>query len=347
MKAGHKIILNHPLFRLGLPVIYGFMLYLLILLLYNNVGQVLHTFFSQEVITSIVFSALLFETLRAILPRVAKTTNRIKKQWVKNMMFAITGIILSGLIINMLVYLYFSMLIGYRSYTSELVIFNVLFVSSGLLYTSVFMSMVFLEKQKDLSLEKERTLRENLEFELEEFKNKINPSFLFSSLETLISLIYRDDKIADNYLNKLSAVYRKILDQKHVELIAYTTELEGIQNLISLENIQHNGLIALKNNVSPSAVLHVLPNALLRVVEYAAKNTIITSDLPLHISILNDNQDNILISFPKRFKLTITKDMKFLIEELNKTYRFYTNKNIELIEENREISILFPNLIID
>ena len=63
----HKLFLNSPLFRLIVPVLYGILAYLLILLINNELYQISAIFTTQEVYVSIALTYLVFESSRLIL----------------------------------------------------------------------------------------------------------------------------------------------------------------------------------------------------------------------------------------------------------------------------------------
>src|SRR5687768_11251851 len=55
---------NNPIFRLVAPAVYGVMLYMLILLLNNNIAQVNDIFITQELYVVVVLTYLSFEAIR-------------------------------------------------------------------------------------------------------------------------------------------------------------------------------------------------------------------------------------------------------------------------------------------
>ena len=63
------------------------------------------------------------------------------------------------------------------------------------------------------SLKREQRLREeNLIFQNETLKNQVNPHFLFNSLNTLSALIVTQPDLAEVFINRLSSIYRYILE---------------------------------------------------------------------------------------------------------------------------------------
>jgi hypothetical protein len=62
-----KYFIHHPLFRLLAPVVYGVIVYLLILLINNNLSQLKEIFIGQEVYICIALTFLSFESVRTII----------------------------------------------------------------------------------------------------------------------------------------------------------------------------------------------------------------------------------------------------------------------------------------
>src|SRR5262245_49346259 len=62
-----KYFINSPFFRLFAPIVYGVLIYLLILLINNNVIHINEFFNEQEVYIAIGLTYLSFETIRLII----------------------------------------------------------------------------------------------------------------------------------------------------------------------------------------------------------------------------------------------------------------------------------------
>ncbi|NJN33887.1 MAG: histidine kinase [Saprospiraceae bacterium] len=78
------------------------------------------------------------------------------------------------------------------------------------------------------------------------FKNQVNPHFLFNSLNTLVHIIPETPETAVRFVQKLSKVYRYILEIRETKTTPLSSELEFLNAYIFLlkerfgENIQVN-----------------------------------------------------------------------------------------------------------
>jgi two-component system LytT family sensor kinase len=100
-------------------------------------------------------------------------------------------------------------------------------------------ALIFMILLWQSSLRREQKLREeNLIFQNETLKNQINPHFLFNSLNTLSSLISSRPETAEKFLNKLSAIYRYILENSRKDRVPLVTELNFINDYFELHKIR-------------------------------------------------------------------------------------------------------------
>jgi LytS/YehU family sensor histidine kinase len=79
---------------------------------------------------------------------------------------------------------------------------------------------------KDSLLETERLKKENLRSELEGLRNQVNPHFLFNSLNTLVSIIPEDPDKAVDFVQRLSHIFRYVLDMQERETVSLREEME-------------------------------------------------------------------------------------------------------------------------
>ena len=64
------------------------------------------------------------------------------------------------------------------------------------------------------------------------YKNQMSPHFLFNSLNTLTSIIPEDPEAAVSFTEKLSEVYRYILQNKERELVTLSEEVDFVKSYL-------------------------------------------------------------------------------------------------------------------
>jgi sensor histidine kinase YesM len=142
------------------------------------------------------------------------------------------------------------------------------------------------------TLKREQKLREeSLVFQNETLKNQVNPHFLFNSLNTLSSLIVTQPGLAEQFVNRLSSIYRYILENIAKDKIPLSSELAFIRDYFMLHEIRDEGKILLSIDVPCADTLNIIPVSLQILVENAIKHNKATQKNPLTISIfVKDNQ---------------------------------------------------------
>jgi ligand-binding sensor domain-containing protein len=144
------------------------------------------------------------------------------------------------------------------------------------------------QQQKLLELQGKAQLleKEKAMVMFESLKQQLNPHFLFNSLTSLSGLIETDQKMANNFLEQMSKIYRYILKNRDSELVSLKEELAFVQVYISLQKTRFKEGLQVKINVNEDN-LHkkIAPVTLQNLVENAMKHNIIDLDTPLVIEI--------------------------------------------------------------
>ena len=77
-------------------------------------------------------------------------------------------------------------------------------------------SFNYLKKEEIQSVE---MINNQMNLQFKALKSQLNPHFLFNSLNTISSLLYKDPKKAEEFIRKFAKSYRFILDQNDKALI--------------------------------------------------------------------------------------------------------------------------------
>lgn len=96
----------------------------------------------------------------------------------------------------------------------------------------------FLLEWREAAIDVEKLKNENLKSKFESLKSQVNPHFLFNSLNALTSLVYADQGKAVQFIQKLSDVYRYVLDHQNDEVVPLKTEVEFLKSYVYLNKIR-------------------------------------------------------------------------------------------------------------
>ncbi len=91
---------------------------------------------------------------------------------------------------------------------------------------------------KEKELQAERLLKLTAEAELKALQARINPHFLFNTLNSIASLISEDPKKAEEMTEKLSALFRYTLSANRRERVPLEQELHILRSYIDIEQLR-------------------------------------------------------------------------------------------------------------
>jgi two-component system, LytTR family, sensor kinase len=131
----------------------------------------------------------------------------------------------------------------------------------------------FVDWYGDLQM-KEQLTRRTHEMELALVQSKLDPHFLFNTLNNIDVLILRDPGAASDYLNKLSEILRFMLYEAKGPTIALAEELTYIEKYMALERIRaKSARYATHEVVGDPNGLSIAPMTFIPFIENAFKHT--------------------------------------------------------------------------
>jgi two-component system LytT family sensor kinase len=192
------------------------------------------------------------------------------------------------------------------------------------------------------AIEQEQKLREeNLKYKYRNLKSQVNPHFLFNSLNTLSEIIYEDTKKADNYIQKLSGIYRYILENEEADLISLNEELEFVKQYFSLQRERDNDKILLDINFQNADKFKIIPVSLQILVENALKHNSMFEEYPLKIQIYNSN-GFIVVSNVIQKKHILESSPQTGLSNLRERVKLILGKELIVSKENSRFIVKLP-----
>jgi len=183
---------------------------------------------------------------------------------------------------------------------------------------------------------------EKLIFQYETLKSQVNPHFLFNSLNSLSSLVKTNPDLSEEFILKLSSVYRYILENSEKEMVPLATELKFVENYFALQKIRDGEKIALKVEILDAEKMNILPVSLQLFVENALKHNAATRNNPLEITIHNEGIDKLVVRNNLQEKTQLKNSSKIGLKNLNERCRLILNREIEVQETMDEFIVKVP-----
>ena len=211
------------------------------------------------------------------------------------------------------------------------------------LVVAIYESIYFYQQLKKSIQEKEELQRENIKSQLEGLKSKVNPHFLFNSLNTLSYLIPEDAEKSVKFVQKLSKVYRYILEMSDEKLIPLQKELDFLNAYIFLlkERFEDNLQVVMD---IPKKRLNdkIIPLSLQILFENAIKHNVISSSKPLVIKVLINEEGKLIVENNLQKKKQIKDSTKFGLENIKNRYRFFSNEAVDVIATSTSFIVSLP-----
>jgi LytS/YehU family sensor histidine kinase len=184
--------------------------------------------------------------------------------------------------------------------------------------------------------------RQNVECQLEGLRNQVNPHFLFNSLNTLVYLIPENPDKAIRFVQKLSKVYRFVLESRDAKIIPLSEELEFLNAYTYLlkERFGDNLHIHIEDLTS-EASSGIVPLSLQMLFENAIKHNIISQEKPLYIDVFTKN-DHLYIQNNNQKKNQVSDSTGVGLQNICDRYRMLTDQEIIIDVNDRFFSVALP-----
>ncbi|WP_321316799.1 histidine kinase [Labilibaculum sp.] len=321
--------LNHLLYRICAPPLVAVFVYLLILLIFDRLSEIGNNFSPEELLFLGIVTFALFEVYRFWIYQTEKIGYLKERVLLKSLFLFIGSFILTIVLVFAFFSLYFIYFLGLSEFRAELISFLIVFTLVGILYHLFYTSIRFLDQQKVLLLEKEEMNRKNIEFELQVFKNKINPDFLYQSLESVIGLIRKKEvDQAEKFIDDLALFYRRILGNRYSEIVSIEEEIQKVNQYLLIRNNKYNNNFIVNWNIASSLKeIYVVPNTILQVLQMIEYYQMVDLNIKLAVDV-SENEDYIVFHFLSSERLTPVPKLNFQMKTLKKAIGFYSNKEL-------------------
>lgn len=194
------------------------------------------------------------------------------------------------------------------------------------------------------AIEREQRLREeNLKYKYQNLKSQVNPHFLFNSLNTLSEIVYEDAKIADKYIQKLSGIYRYILEHEEIDLVPLNREIEFVKQYFDIQKVRDNDKISLEIDFQDADNFKVVPVSLQILIENALKHNSRSEEFPLKIRINRDN-DSVVVYNNIQRKNILENTSKTGLYNLKERVRLILDRDLVLEEDSNQFIVKLPIL---
>lgn len=210
---------------------------------------------------------------------------------------------------------------------------------------AIYEAIHYYSRLQEFVRKEEQAKQVVIEAQLDALRNQARPHFLFNSFNTLRDIIENDPKDnAINFVDKLSNVYRYILESGNVNLISLKEEINFSNSYIYIqsERFGDNLQIDWKIDASKMKAL-VMPMSLQLLIENAIKHNVVSSSNPLVINISIEN-DYLVINNRIQLKSTQLPSTKIGLDNIQKRYALISDKPLIINNNGTTFIVKLPLL---
>ncbi len=193
--------------------------------------------------------------------------------------------------------------------------------------------------------EEEQAKQAIVQAQLDTLRNQAQPHFFFNSLNTLRDIIDQNTKEeAKEFVNKLSEVYRFILDSENVHLIPLRDELKFAQAYIHVQKERFGKNLNIEWEILENTKdLLVVPMSLQLLLENAVKHNVISKAKPLQVSV-QAKDNHLKVENKIQTKSTQLPTTKLGLKNIKKRYALIAKKSISITKDQERFIVKLPLL---
>ncbi|WP_247233337.1 sensor histidine kinase [Telluribacter sp. SYSU D00476] len=224
---------------------------------------------------------------------------------------------------------------------------NVVFIGLTAFFGSTvmnsgFIAMHFLKRWKENAVRAANLEKEKAQVQFNNLRNQVNPHFLFNSLASLDTLIQENPALARQFVHQLSKVYRYVLQSQEKGLVSLETEVEFVNNYISLLKARFNGSLRVDIHIPDELYERpIVPVTLQVLIENAIKHNVINQEHPLQIEV-GANEDQLVVTNTVWKKRQIDTSNGYGLKNLQALYHYLSKEEVQIEESADRFTVRVP-----
>ena len=198
---------------------------------------------------------------------------------------------------------------------------------------------------KQSIVEEEQAKQVVVQAQLDALRNQAQPHFFFNTLNTLRDIIDQNSKEdAKEFVDKLSDVYRFILESGNVNLISLRDELKFARAYIHIQSERFGNNLQLQWDTPEAAMdMMVVPMSLQLLLENAIKHNVVSRAKPLIVKV-GVQGDQLVVENKLQPKSTQLPSTKVGLKNIEKRYTLISSQSIRIENDGERFVVSLPLL---
>jgi len=194
----------------------------------------------------------------------------------------------------------------------------------------------------ELKLSVQQLEKEQVGLKLTALQQKLDPHFMFNSLNVLSELVHEDSEKADQFIAQFSKLYRYVLEYNEESLVELSAEVDFMNAYLYLLKIRMGESMIVKNELDrPVKGLMIPPLSLQLLVENAIKHNSASVEYPLLVKITNDST-SITVTNTKKERVSSVVSSGLGLSKLRQTYSLLNSPDIQTVDTTELFSVTLP-----
>lgn len=299
----------------------------------------MNSVYAVSVLVSFCTTLLLWEgnryiivSMRRMLPLYSQTTRRILLE----AFFALLYTLVATFILDEV------LCKGLLHKDGSLMGFRISLIPTVLVYL-IYEATYFFEAWKTNVRKTESLMREGVQSQLEVLKNQLDPHFLFNSMNTLAALIDDTNTDAQQFLERLSDVYRYVLMSRNKNTVSVEEEIAFMDAYVYLNKIRFRDNLLVEKKISLETYQqHVTPLSLQMLIENAIKHNVVSKENPLRISIQQEGNQYLVVENNIQEKTILEKSTRVGLQNIINRYSLLTERQVQVIQDGGLFTVKLP-----
>ncbi len=294
---------------------------------------------------SLFFSACNWFILRSVMISLRKKYPLFQNNF-KRIALLFLALICTVLLVDIFGNVIISSMIGddYHPMSKARILLPILIISTMIM--AIYEAVYFYVRLEQSIRDEEQVKQIIVTAKLDALRNQAQPHFLFNSLNTLRDIIDQDSKDdAKQFVDKLSDVYRFILDTGNANLVTLRDELKFAKSYIHIQSERFGDNLNLVWTISEESLdFKVVPMSLQLLLENAIKHNVISRAKPLEI-LVKLVDDQLIVENRIQPKSTQLPSTKLGLKNIEKRYSLISDKMPSIVNDGEKFIVSIPLLI--
>ncbi|MEQ9262476.1 MAG: histidine kinase [Owenweeksia sp.] len=213
--------------------------------------------------------------------------------------------------------------------TASLYFENIFFGNTITLIVMAIIEGVYLFRAwKESLVHAEKLKSQSLKSQFDSLRGQLDPHFMFNSLNVLSSLIDKDPRKAQHFIDDFARVYRYVLEVKDEMVVPLHRELQVLDSYLNLQKIRFGEGISVKKNIAAHHLdQYVPPLSIQELVSNALKHNEASISKPLIIEV-RSNGNSLVVENNLQLRGEKAVSTATGLKNLRERYRLLTSQKV-------------------